>query len=271
MHLRHKRVNIAILKLANPIVGLTLEREPATSGVLLNVFTAQECRKLFPKRSNKKRREAAVELFRRLGELRKLEPNSLQFKNLVEELRASVDQLPDLDEKIEDRFKTGRRLDAQITTSAGETVWLDATIIHSSSKSKAAAELKRNIDSAKLDFLSRPGSRALEDAEQRKRDHYQPMLNIARMQKLANKRTHEPKFFAVAISTFGELSEDTLKLQEWLVFQYKTHVAEQGPRDDGRTCAELTAQFRQRFRHSLYIEVAKGTAHMIRAAGQMYG
>ena len=68
-------------------------------------------------------------------------------------------------------------------------------------------------------------------------------------------------------TTLGELGPEAVSLQEALTRIFKNRIKLEGPRPDGRTAEDLSADFRCRFRNAMLCGIAQGLAQMLTTAG----
>jgi hypothetical protein len=264
-HRRHTLLKSYIYILAIE-AGCHTSVEPPTSQLLHGAFTPEQCRKLFPK--------APTVGFTAFS------------KRVVEDTAtwAEMDDCPERDElrldlrerlegiKVETNEKAGLRIDLLIRDiETLEELWIDATCIHSTCKSRLPKELAHTVKNLNWEPTSaddrRPPGRAASDQTQHKHNKYAPLIAIAAKQHMDGMRQSTPTFLAAVTTTHGEMGLDTFVLQEWLTKAYKRKLLREPDRIDGLTHAQLTATFRNKLRLAVQIATAKGQADMILSAG----
>jgi len=247
------------------LAGCTATIEPATHLLLLNEFTPQQCRVLFPKNPSKDFRDSSVKLYRELQAIAALPADAPDRAEREREAGVELDVL------LEDKCaKSGRRMDVQIVDPrTGEEVWTDPTCIHTTGTTKLAAERKetmRRLGSENKEVKGAP-SPAVKAAHKKKQETYALMLAIAEKQAANGSRVTAPLFFPAVVSTHGEFCEGMVSLQEWLTSKYRARLQREGDRDDGAPIELLTGRFRYSLRASVLLAMAKGQAGMLLAAG----
>ena len=70
-----------------------------------------------------------------------------------------------------------------------------------------------------------------------------------------------------AVTTFGELGEGCVMVQEWLAMRDKAHLSNQPERPDGVKVATLVGNFRADFRLALIMTVVRRAAAMQLGSG----
>ena len=148
------------------------------------------------------------------------------------------------------------------------------TSIHSTCKSRVAAEYKRALENQKAELETKKRVRsqyligkAVEDQSALKHTMYAPLVAIAAKQKLDGKRAVTPRFFAAVCSTLGEYGQDTCKLPEFITAAFKEKMVRMGDRCDDQKPAWLSAAFRNKLRTSIQFAVGKGLANMLLYSG----
>ena len=147
------------------LAGCTTTKEPVTH-LLLNEFTPQQCRVLFPKNPSKDFRDSSVKLYRELQAIAALPADAPDRAEREREAGVELDVL------LEDKCaKSGRRMDVQIVDPrTGEEVWTDPTCIHTTGTTRLAAErkeIKRRFDSEDKEVKGAP-SPAVKAAHKKK-------------------------------------------------------------------------------------------------------
>lgn len=174
----------------------------------------------------------------------------------------------------------GRRLDVQLVDGLGdralaEEMCIDTTVIHPNCKSRHEAEFKstedRGREQAQASVAGRKKKvvmgRAVKDQENLKRNCYAPLMAFAEKQEKDGKRLSSPKFYPAVCSTFGECGAGLFSLQERIIKAYLRDLDVQGPRLDGYSPSYLSAVFREDFKASVQVAVAKGVGRMLLEAG----
>jgi hypothetical protein len=291
-HGRHTSIKRVIHRFAVK-AGVQSRLEPSTSNILLNQYTPQECRSMFPKNPSAQVKDFAARLRRELAKIRNIPASDERVR-----LEADINHIL---EEIDENSTKGLRLDVQII-GRDEEMWVDCTCVHPSCKTRLSKQYKdtrENIGSKgivaprcpdmKEDTVDSPGhdtsdsshsqARAAEntyytytaiDTQKHKHNVYSPLMDVAHAQHIDGARRIMPQFMGAVVTTLGEFSKDMIDLQEWLVKQYRYRVDEEGERPDGRTIQELTAAFRQDFRASIILAASVGNARMILTCGRKY-
>jgi endogenous inhibitor of DNA gyrase (YacG/DUF329 family) len=256
--------------------GLETQVEPDTHSLLLGEFSKADCRRVFPKKISNAYK-AGFESLSQASDYIASASCNLSVEEKSAYIQTKIDALPILaagDTK-------GLRIDVSIVNpETGETVWADASLVHTSSPSYAIAELKA-IAARKLstrvaelhllpDALQEDPSPTLIKREFEKIDKYSRLVLVAKKQHAEGKRTSIPKFTPFVISDCGELAPKAYDLQEWLVEQYRVKCAKSSPRADGCLAADLVRTFRHDLKVNLQLAVAAGLGAMICAAGQSW-
>jgi len=148
---------------------------------------------------------------------------------------------------------------------------VDATITHSLSKTNRAAEAKRTwerlTNGQDIKAIRDKPAAAIETARKKKFHTYNPVLYVIKKQVLDQRRTKEPQFTPAAVTTFGELGEGCVMVQEWLAMRCKAHLTNQPERPDGVKVATLVGNFRADFRLALIMTVVRRAAAMQLGSG----
>ena len=76
-----------------------------------------------------------------------------------------------------------------------------------------------------------------------------------------------PVFWPTVVTTYGEVSKQTIHLREWLTMRYAQRLQREGEFDDGFKVSTKTAIFRNNFRISIQVAVARGMAQMLLQCG----
>jgi hypothetical protein len=248
------------------LAGCTALIEPATHLLLLNQFSPQQCRVLFAKNPTKDFRTKSVDLYRELQAIAALPLNAEDRSRRTREADLQLQVL-----LADKSAKQGRRMDVQIIDPhTGDEVWVDPTCTHTTGATKLAAErkeTKRRLEMEDAKEAAATPSAAVKAANKKKLETYALMLSIAEQQVAKGLRSKAPQFYPAVVSTHGEFCEGLLGLQEWLTNKYRARIEREGHRDDGSKANDLTARFRNSFRSSMLLAVAKGQADMLLASG----
>ena len=175
----------------------------------------------------------------------------------------------------------GLRIDLAIEDPAThQTLWVDVSVVHTSSPSYLPKEIKFASEkqlSAEIasdfklpDILQMQPSPSLLEREKLKTDKYSRLVVIAKHQHLRKQRFRTPDFKPFIISDFGELAPSAINLQEFLVHQYKLQCSKSWPRPDGCSILDLTHNFRYRDKRAIQFAIAAGIGAMIQTAGQSW-
>ena len=178
-----------------------------------------------------------------------------------------------MQEALEGKEKTGRRVDLQVTTEDGQERPVDTSVTHPSNQTNILKAHKH----AKLCLRKQLGidtkhqvprtTPALDRRVQDKIDTYATLMAITEKQYSERRRPSKPKFVPAVATTHAELAPDLIQFMEWITAAYKATLKNAPPRADGRKPAELTATFRQHLRQKVLMSITKGTARMLRDAG----
>jgi hypothetical protein len=257
--------------------GLNVRVEPATYDLLLGEFSRADCRRIFPKVGSK----AYQEKFQAV--LNALEVISSPACTISPEEKAiyvqtRIDALP----LLKKNELKGLRIDASIENPVtGETKWTDVSVMHISSPSYAAGELKsvgEQINSSNIaatfelpDYLKAKPSPSLLKREAEKNHKYSRLITVAQKQTKDKKRLHCPSFNSFIVSDYGDVSPAAIDLQEWLVTAYAKKCEREGARADGCNSTDMIRSFRQRFKLNVQLAIASGLGGMLLTAGQPFG
>ena len=177
-----------------------------------------------------------------------------------------------------DGEQKGLRGDVLITCPFSERCMLvDATIVSSTVKSNSKAELlctERRLgvmQEALAEGKDKPlhcvPGKTVEQAHTDKITLYAPLLAVMLKQQAEGSRQTLPEIMPAAMSTLGEIGKGTLAVQEFILSIYKKSLDAAGPRDDGYSANQLTANFRANFRMGALASVAVGQTEMFAHAG----
>ena len=243
--------------------GAEANLEPATHLLLLNQFTPEQCRGLFPKKPTKQMQTEISDLLAQLRAAVSAEDKARLSKEFEAKYAACMAR--------NKHDSTGLRIDVQIIDhQTGQELWVDTTCVHPTCKSRLDAEHQDTMDrlAARQGAAAKPcNSHAAIAQTTKKRADHAPLLAIATKQHLDGRRAMKPTFLAAVGTTLGELGPEAIRLQEALTLMYKTRVELEGPRPDGQTAAVLSADFRSRFRFAMLCGIAQGQALMLTTAG----
>jgi hypothetical protein len=267
---RHKLLKYAVYNAAKE-ADLIVAMEPKTRNILLGQFSAQLCQTLFPKKPSKAIQVEIEKIKKELSATKALGPGPERTTREI--------ALNNACRMMQAQHQTkGLRIDVQITDPhTQQEIWVDTTCIHPTCRTRIRSEMKFINSKIKDQELRRNGGQsernvgevgqAVTDQTQNKHDVYGPLIDVAKKQTIDGMRTHDPIFLAAAVSTFGELGVETVRLQELLTSAYSRKLAREGNRDDGFSIQSLTAEFRNKFRDRIQVSVAKGLGRMINTCG----
>jgi hypothetical protein len=255
------------------LAGVQAEMEPDTKAVLLNQYTAKQCRAIAPKQPTNAQKLAAEDLTKHLGGKDPMRTETKDEERITEQKFRQLASLAKPYQKF-----VGQRVDVWLRDyRTGEEALVDTTATHPNCESLRELEFKRVIENvaAGMNPASRSEAkqkkrfegRAVQCATKRKHTLYAPLMTLASKQAVDGRRKKAPRFFAAACSTLGEWGQDMFALQEWLVHAYALKLEEEGPQDDGSSIAKLTAAFRNSFRNCMYVAVASGVARQLLESG----
>ena len=97
------------------------------------------------------------------------------------------------------------------------------------------------------------------------------MVAVARKQAAEKKTKQAPRFVAIAVSDYGELSPMATDLCEWLVQQFRLKCEREGKRADGVSSLDRVRDFRRKLYTRIQFAVAAGCGEMMLRAGQAWG
>ena len=265
-----------VINNAAKVAGLQTRYEPDTHSLLLGEFSKADCRLVFPK-SMSKAYKAGFEKVSQAADFIASANCTLSLLEKQNLIQSQIDLLP-----LHQGEYVGLRVDLCIENpDTGETKWVDATVVHTTSPSYENKELKaiakKNLSSAVAsshgvpDALQFAPSPALLDREALKVEKYSRLVMVAKKQHADKKRFSLPTFIPFAVSDIGELSPAASDLQEWIVEQYRRKCAKDKSRADGLSTSDLVRQFRHKFKIDIQFAIAAGLGAMIQAAGQAWG
>jgi hypothetical protein len=257
--------------------GLNVRAEPGTYDLLLGEFSRADCRRIFPKYGSKVYQEKFQAVLNAL-EVISSPACTISAEEKAAYVQTRIDALPLLKAH---EFK-GLRIDAAIENPVtGETKWTDVSVMHTSSPSYAAVELKavgEKINSSNItatfelpDYLKAKPSPSLLKREAEKNHKHSRLITVAQKQTNEKKRIQCPTFTSFIVSDFGDISPAAIELQEWLVTAFAKKCEREGARADGCNSADLIRSFRQRFKLNVQLAIASGLGGMLLTAGQPFG
>jgi len=268
-----KHNNIArVLAKAAKDAGLEATREPDTHGLLLEEFTKEECRRIFPRQPSQDYKEAFLLLQQAIEHVRSPECK-LDKTGKEALLKQRLDAMPALSKKD----LRGLRIDINIVNPTTEEArWIDVTAVSTSSPSYVRKEaehicardgIKDLMAGFSAPMLRATISPVIAGRERQKREKYANLVAIANRQHERGSRAQKPQFVAFVITNTGELGNEATDLMEWLVAQYKAKCLRSGPRDDGLTVKELVTSFRKQLYLNIQMELANGVGLTINQSG----
>ena len=246
------------------------ELEQKMTATLLNQYTDLECRTIFPKNPSAEANKRAAKTLELTLELADTEEED-------EEKRATIKaQLAALRAKTDNKT-AGRRLDVTIKNLENKVVWVDTSLVHSTSASYivGAEKLVRDIATAE-DKEANHGifnetvgipSTGVNRHVKYKTAKYRVLDTIADLQVQQGWREEKPEFLACCISHLGEFSQPVFELVGFLAGSLHHAVATGAPRRDGRTAAQVVGQFKNELKNVLIAAVAKGFGLMLATGG----
>ena len=250
------------------LAGCLATLEPATNRLLRDQFSAEDCRRLFPKAPNaetQKEIKALLEEYAQITQLPRSADRASRLTAANIKLQSMIAQ---------QGTKQGLRIDVHIVDPrSGEEAWVDTTCVHPTAGKYLAAEvaLTDNRINATDPAIRDLPSAALRTQHNLKHAAYSMLMALAHRQAAMGMRPSRPTFFPAVITTHGEMCSGLIDLQEWLTAKFRARAAAQGSVDDGFTDEDRTAHFRTRFRMSVTAAMAKGHAAMMLAAGLPMG
>ena len=260
---RHSFLKWAVYRAAQE-AACKVNDEPSTYHLLLKQFKPEECRALFPKVPSKAIQKEIDGLMKDLDDLSQIRDGP--------ERRAKRLAISNRCKLMHRQHKTtGLRLDLEIVdTYNNEFRWIDVTSVHPTCKTRIKREfigIYKQIESAKVarqdqteDPLADKSGRTVTDQAALKFDHYAPLLAVAKKQCEAKRRASMPTFSPAIVTTYGEVSKQTIHLREWLAMRYGQRLQREGEFDDGVKISTKTAIFRNNFKTNIQVAVARGMA-----------
>jgi hypothetical protein len=273
---KHSNIVNVLVTLAKE-AGLETRKEPDTYSLLLGEFSKKECQRVFPKRVDKAYK-AGFQSLSQAVDLTSSADCTFTIEQKQSYIQNQIDKLPVLAKDD----AAGLRIDASLTNmETGETVWIDAAAVHTSSPSYEEGELKaitqRQLSAAVADLHKLPDvllgapSPILVRRQNEKIEKYSRLLMVTKKQHAEHKRTTIPRFLPFVVSDCGELSPTANEVEEWLVEQYRRKVLKCKDRADGCTTSELVHRFRHKLKIGVQEAIAAGLGSMILSAGRPWG
>jgi hypothetical protein len=248
-------------------------REPKTQTVLMDEFSAEECRALCPKDVTTDLRLKAMDFH---GLMLSMASINLNSPGAAETLGIIKAKIGDALQRIPKATK-GVRLDLTIELPDGTELLIDFTGIHPTT---AAALPKLKLFTRALDLgddvsagvvANNPSARlpspAVEAAVKLKEIRYRNLMNLVMGQLAAGKRTKKPILISAVVTHLGELGPDTISLVERLTSVAGKQFCARSPHTRGLTKARVTAAFRSRFKDALLAANARGFGEALIATG----
>ena len=264
----HSKINLAFAN-AGKAAGCVVSMEPSTSSVLLDKYPAEVCKVIAPKRKSKAAMASATMASLVLG------------RACERGVGPTMEELRGLASLVEGGGPTGesaaRRVDVSFTDCQGREMFMDASAIHTTCSSRLGSAMRFALEAEQadmaaaaegtLDPMQSAASTPIVAAQQAKVDHYQPLMNLIKLQSLRHERPKGPEFFGCIVSHSGEMSPHVFLAVAWLTRAYKLSLKKAGPRRDGRTARQLTARFRRRLKDNITAALAWGFGLMLISAG----
>ena len=235
--------------------------EPATADLLLNDFTPDECRRLFPKNVT----QATKAITDRIGSLiNKLAETTdpLERAEIAQQIKAIADSTP--------ANLKGLRVDVGVKMPSDTELWLDVGGNHCLSSSY----LKSTTEFLLEHQQDQPGRRddaftytpSILKRQQYKHDKYMPMLQKAKQQTLKKKRARDPVFLAPIISRHGEFSADVFRLVTICANEAYKQACQRFS-TDGKKPGHYARVASARLKDAFSVATASGWGAQLRCAG----
>jgi hypothetical protein len=263
----HNGISRILRKFARE-AGLDAEIEPPTADLLLNHFSDNECRLMFPKQTDTKTKLLAA----KAAEL------ALDIKDDSDHDLAATkrQQLNALQRELSDKVQ-GRRIDVAMTNpSTGDCRWVDVSGVHPTSKTYRTATgrfVTRLLDADRAatdkglpNKMTREPSPRVISASKDKHATYALLTSLADHQRQLNKRSGDHEFIPAVHTHEGELAPAFFNLIEWITGQYGLHTKTLGL-THGFATRHLTAIFRGRLKDAVFASIASGFGTMLGASG----
>jgi hypothetical protein len=272
---------------------IKVSMEPPTTRMLLGQYTPEDCRRMFPKQPTAAMALDAVSL-RAAKNLvlehahKELDARDCCRKNeekddtshkddcawRVEHRRLRVEELL-ISAKLAGVQKVGVRLDWELTHPVLGTRWGDHFIVHPSGRSRRKEEYRYVQDRHALEEGREDGLTEgrievalgevgpwMTKMEATKKARFAGLMDVAGRQV-----KKMPEFLAPGVSTFGTLSPDAVKLQEYLVAAYRLRLETETDPCGTESIATRTAGLRARFRNRVTFAALNGVSAMQDTAG----
>jgi hypothetical protein len=267
-HAGHNMYKWTIHRFARRVPGVEVKVEPKTHEILLNQFSEERCRTLFPKLPSKARSRAIKRLVDELDRVKAMPTSSER----TAAFRKAVQEMDELNATNNNEQKQAVRLDLYLRSGADELL-VDTTCTHPMSKTNRPKETKRTWERllSEVKSVKELPAAAIETARAKKYQTYNPLLYVIKKQVLDGRRQKEPIFTPAVLTTAGERGPGNTVIQEWLAMRYKASLeateAAMGPRPDGYGVSGMVGKFRAQFRMALRMVAIRRLGRMQRAAG----
>ena len=193
--------------------------------LLLQQFSPNKCRALFPKTLSKEVIKEINDIKNEVASVEQLTPGSERM-----DIRLDITNICKMMHK---HHKTkSLRIDLKIIDLyINEMKWIDATCIHPTCKYHIKNEindlseglisaLEARTNNQKNQMEGRKGYAILKQT-QTKHNRYAPLIAVAEKQFQTRRRMQKLIFWVGVASTYRKLDLETIKLQEWLTSIYK--------------------------------------------------
>ena len=206
---------------------------------------------MFPNKNTRETREHAQQISDALDALPSL-PHDQQDAAL-QSCNQLIEQTPNCEK--------GLRVDLAVKGDAGQEVWADVGVVHTSKSSLLDKTLTFFLAEARRPQTDIP-SPPLQDYAKRKTDIYLPLLNRAKLQKRQRKRATDPTFLPAIFSHLGEFSEGAFQLIE--AFASRTYaLTEAGIYTYSQVPALASATHRNSLKNAIAAAIARGFGLML--------
>jgi hypothetical protein len=251
--------------------GLEANTEPPTASLLLDEFSDEECRLMFPKNANAATKQLAAEA----GKLA-LEIKALTYDGQTSKAKFRSQELLQLRRRLSDKVQ-GRRIDVHmLNPTSHDSRWVDVSGIHPSCKTYrvASCNFVKALDDAEIaasshgvpNTMTKTCSPRIASAAKAKHATYKLITTLADRQLELGQRSGAHDFIPAIHSHEGELSSAFFNLIEWLTTQYALHTKSLGL-THGYSTKFLTAVYRGRLKDAIFVAIANGFGAMLGAAG----
>ena len=228
---------------------LDTQVEPQTASLLLQQFSPEQCRAMFPKNSTRNTRSHAKLVADALDEIPHLPAE--QRDAATRKLTKLIEQTP--------ANETGLRIDLAIGDA-----WIDVGVTHptkQSTRDKTIRFLTAEAHSPQNELETPP----VADYGKKKHDKYQPLINRARLQKQQRKRKTEPTFYAAIFSHLGEFSTQALRLIESLALRTRTLTQAGCQITHTQIPTRASAEHRNQLKDAIVATLVEGYGHVLEA------